>query len=353
MRRVDLRARADVHAARRLVEDDDGPRLRADTARAAASADCRPTAWPPAARASPRARRTRAPRRGRAAPLACERRAHPARANARQRRDRDVRARRHQRKQPATLAILGEVRDAAADRLGRRCAKRTARRRRGRRRSTASAPTIARPTDVRPAPTRPARPTISPARTVNETSRNAAAPTSAARPRARRRPARGRARELLGHVAPDHPADQLRRDRAPAAGAVRHAPAVAQHGHAIGEREDLVEAMRDVDDAEPARAQPAAARRAGDRPRGPTGWPSARPESAPARRRPSARAISTICCCATLSRATGASRVDVDAELVEHAAAPRASSRARAQPHGRRARGRERCCRRRSAPARA
>ena len=69
--------------------------------------------------------------------------------------------------------------------------------------------------------------------------------------RARRRVAR---RKLLGYVPADHPADELRAIEAGGRRG-RHVAAVPQHGHPIGDREDLVEPVRDVDDAQPAIAQ--------------------------------------------------------------------------------------------------
>ena len=198
---------------------------------------------------------------------------------------------------PRSLRSSVTIREAAIDRV---------RGRRERRRSPSSAhvarrgrcaPTIASATDVRPAPTSPASPTISPSRTVKRDV--AKAPrraerlrtSSAARARRRRRaPEIPRTRR-----GPPSSGSAAARSR-PAAAAVATWPAVPQHGHAIGDREDLVEPVRDVDDAEPAVAQLAHDRRSRrvDFARRQAS-PRARRGSSTRASRSSARAISTIC----------------------------------------------------------
>ena len=72
-----------------------------------------------------------------------------------------------------------------------------------------------------------------------------------------RRARRGRAgRELVGQIAADHGADE----RGPVEGRglpLGHLAAVAQHGHAVGEGEHLLEAVGDVEDGEALLAQAA------------------------------------------------------------------------------------------------
>ena len=158
-------------------------------------------------------------------------------------------------KMPRRLAVLGDVAEAARDRLGRR---------------VGTAPAGRRP---RPRPWRPARRRAPARRTSAPRRRGPASPTiSPCAHRERHVAERGGAteprtsstvspgaggprRELLRHVATHHPANQLRATQALRAHR-RDVPAVAQHRHAIGEREDLFEPVRHVDDAEPALAQP-------------------------------------------------------------------------------------------------
>ena len=109
-----------------------------------------------------------------------------------------------------------------------------------------------------PLPDTPAMPTISPACTVSEAAASPARPcgsvtvtrssTSSARARRARRAA------ALRHLAPDH---QLGERRAVGARgrAVRDLAAGAQHRDAVGDRQHLVQLVRDEDDREPVRHQ--------------------------------------------------------------------------------------------------
>ena len=160
----------------------------------------------------------------------------------------------HRTNHAVTPPILGHIRDAVLDCLAR-CAG-------GDERpidpdSPASAgvrPNSVRASSLRPAPTSPASPTISPARTLNVTSR------TPARWHVRLRMARASRRlhvrfvpEDRRHLAADHERDErgaVHPDRLPRV----DSPAVAQHGDSIGELEDLVEAMADVEHAGPTRA---------------------------------------------------------------------------------------------------
>ena len=192
-------------------------------------------------------------------------------------------------------------------------------------------PKIACASSLRPEPTRPARPTISPARSVRLT------------PLVRRPAARGRATSRTGSPivassfgnrlvdrAADHHLDQVvvagLGDRAG-----RDVGAVAQHGDPVGEHEDLLEAMADVDDADAARRAAAGRCRTAARRRASV---SAAVGSSMIRMRAfceSALAISTRCRLPTESAPTTRADVEVvDVERGEQLARP-----ARASPASR------------------
>ena len=151
-------------------------------------------------------------------------------------------------------ALAGRKAEAGGDGIGGRAdpRRRAADQDRCRRRSGMT-PASARPTASWPAPRSPASPTISPARPSNETgptcprsqTLSPRAPAAARRLRRRRRARRHAADdvgdELVRREVVKRPVD---RDRA----------AVAKHGHGVGDAEDLVEPMRDVDDADVAGA---------------------------------------------------------------------------------------------------
>ena len=181
--------------------------------------------------------------------------------------------------QPLGLAVLGDERDAEPPRVPRRARPRPARPRSGRRRRAVRRwrRTASRGSRCGPSPSRPAMPSTSPARTskLDAVEHPApAAPRSAPRARARaprapaRPPARSAGARRRRRSAPDH-----RRDHPVAVhlGDRRghHVPAVAQHRDPVGQREDLVDPVRDVDDPDAVRGelphdpeQPRALRRA-------------------------------------------------------------------------------------------
>ena len=150
--------------------------------------------------------------------------------------------------------VLRHVGQAGADRLrGGADADGPAAHPRIRRWSAGVRPKSIRASSVRPEPTRPARPTISPARTSRFTSADAAR---------RGRPARGRARatspvgtRALGEdgleVAADHQPDQLVAGRGRPASRVATCAPSRRTVTRSAIAQDLVEAMRDVDDADP------------------------------------------------------------------------------------------------------
>ena len=110
-----------------------------------------------------------------------------------------------------------------------------------------SKPTIALASSVRPAPIRPKKPTTSPAWASNEMSRSLASVESPATDSATvlaRRPAG--AREEVVDVPPDHVLDQAVMGVL-ADGPGRDVAAVAEHGDAVGDLEDLVELVGDVE----------------------------------------------------------------------------------------------------------
>ena len=115
---------------------------------------------------------------------------------------------------------------------------------------------MARASSVRPAPTRPATPTISPRRTEKEMSRSR---PRLPRWRTSRTVSPTSADSLAGdlvEVAADHHRDEV------AHVGLRHRPggdvaAVAEDGDAVAEAEDLLHAVRDVDDAEALRTEAA------------------------------------------------------------------------------------------------
>ena len=208
------------------------------------------------------------------------------------------------RNRPDVLAVLGHHADAGrlavprALRIDRLAADRGSCRR-GRR----ARPKIASQNSLRPEPISPARQTISPARTVIEadcTSGGAltSSASSTTSPILRRCAV---ARKM--HLAPDHQPDQLvgrgLGDRA-RAGEL----AVLQHRHRVAERENLGQAVRDIDDRDAVCRRAAARRRTASRSRSASAPRSARRGSASCRSRDSALAISTICACAGDSAAT-------------------------------------------------
>ena len=113
--------------------------------------------------------------------------------------------------------------------------------------SAGATPKIASATSVRPEPTNPAKPSTSPERTSNVTpskdpSRRRPSTLKATSPGSLRHPV-----EEVGQLPPDHVTDQRR------LGDVRDRPgrdvlAVAEHGDAITQLEDLVEPMADEED---------------------------------------------------------------------------------------------------------
>ena len=170
----------------------------------------------------------------------------------------------------------------------------------------ASAPKIALAISVRPLPTRPNMPTISPARTLKPTSCEDIATARVSRPPARGLPRRALA---LREDRRQRPADHGGISRVLVElgdGTVQHAAAVLEHHDAVGDLEDLLQAVRDVED------RGAGARR-GSRTLANSTPVSAAESTAVGSSRiricgsaTSALAISTICCCATLSRPTSA-----------------------------------------------
>ncbi len=135
------------------------------------------------------------------------------------------------------------------------------------------------PAPARCGPSRrvPARPTISPARTVEADVPGHAA---GARARAPQAPARRSATDDLGKqvldAPPDHHLDEF---GGVGVGDFARADigAVAQHRDAVGDLEHLVEPMADVDDADAARLAAAARCRTGASRRSPSAPRSARP----------------------------------------------------------------------------
>ncbi len=110
---------------------------------------------------------------------------------------------------------------------------------------------------LRPAPTRPARPTISPARSVSETS----VTPGADRPSTEIDDGRIGSGRLLRRIRPadgpaEHPGDEARLGLVGDRAGADHA-AVAQHRDGVGQVEDLAEEVRDEDHGVAPRAQPA------------------------------------------------------------------------------------------------
>ena len=206
---------------------------------------------------------------------------------------------RHRQHQPLGLAVLRDQRHADAAVAWRprgELRRATACRRPGPRRSRPrSTPNSASSSSFWPWPSRPPSPTISPRPTVSETpcSRFSQARSRDLEQRRRPRP-RGLWRELAVDLAPDHQLDDL-------VGVLRalgeglDVAAVAEHRAGIGQRLDLVHAVRDVEDAEPLRlaGRAACCRPARRRRRSAPRWP--RRGSGASDRVPSALAISTIC----------------------------------------------------------
>ena len=144
------------------------------------------------------------------------------------------------RPMPALIARLGvwpRGRTLAVDHGSRRC-------------RCARSPKMARASSVRPAPTSPATPTISPRRTENEMSRSRPRFVEVLHLQDRIADLSGLLPEDVADVAADHHPDELAHVRLgdrPGADIA----AVAEHGDAVAEAEDLLHAVRDVDDAEP------------------------------------------------------------------------------------------------------
>ena len=268
---VDLLARADVDAARGLVEQEHLAAAARATCRAPPSAGCRPRAWRRRRRASPRMRSSsmrRAGQRASAIASTSPTRAHRAHDLAPTRATGAPGSPRRScpSTRPRALAVLGHERDPGAIAVARR---------------VAGAPRARRSRT---------RPVIPAARAAEERRRGAPSGPSPSRRRARR-PRRGAPRatrrrrrsgraQLAARVATPSRAARAgpharasasrasrraRREGAPAStvrptisrttssgvvsrGDERAAGApVAQHGDAIAEREDLVHAVRDVD----------------------------------------------------------------------------------------------------------
>ena len=120
--------------------------------------------------------------------------------------------------------------------------------------SIGSSPKIARHSSVRPAPTSPASPTISPARSVKLMSSSFPRRVKCFDPQQlvsrRNRIAPVDRRDF----APDHAVDDLRRRHLRERAGV-HGPPVAQDRDPVADRAQLLEPMRDVDDAHLALAQ--------------------------------------------------------------------------------------------------
>ena len=113
-----------------------------------------------------------------------------------------------------------------------------------------SQPNSARPISSCPAPRRPTRPSSSPCADI-EGHRAGCRRRPDRAPRRRSRPACvGLCEELAGRTADDH-LDQFVRLRL-ADRLLAHQLAVAQHGDAVGDAEDLVEPVRDIDHADAA-----------------------------------------------------------------------------------------------------
>ena len=107
-------------------------------------------------------------------------------------------------------------------------------------------------TSERPAPTSPAMPTISPARDVNDTSRNVLARARFSTRAARRRSAGSRRprREGVLDRAAGHQRDDVRRRRRGGGQVGGDGAAVLEHGDPVADRADLLEPVRDVDDGD-------------------------------------------------------------------------------------------------------
>ena len=161
------------------------------------------------------------------------------------------------RTRPCDAAVLGHIGDAAGARgFGRIDPSPSCRSRRISPCSAGVMPNSACASSLRPEPTRPARPTISPARTSRLTSlvigwRTRSRASSTGAPIG----TDDLGKEVLD-AAPDHHLDELGGVRV---GHLARADigAVAQHRDAVGDLEDLVEPMADVDDPDAARLEPA------------------------------------------------------------------------------------------------
>ena len=257
--RVDLRLRADVHAARRLVEDQDAalrrePFRQHDLLLVAARQRRRPARRAPArARAGARSTADAAPRSARAVMNA-------ERASRAQNRQRRVVERAH-RRAPGPAACDPRARGRCRARIASagRVACRAAARDRDVARRVADRGRTA-PARPRSGRRRPARrsPTTSPARSVNETSaklagldrpstRSSSSPGVARRRAPESTPRAGGRSSSATSVASVELGDRPR----------GHVPAVAQHGDRVAQPEDLLHPVADVDARHAALAQPA------------------------------------------------------------------------------------------------
>ena len=114
---------------------------------------------------------------------------------------------------------------------------------------------MARPMVWWPAPRKPTSPRVSPAATANETGPDALGDEPSTESTTRSDGGGGRAKASVSErptIICTRAAGDVSRG-----GDGRHAAAVAQHGDPVGDAEDLVQAMGDVDDADAAGAQAA------------------------------------------------------------------------------------------------
>ena len=168
-------------------------------------------------------------------------------------------------------------------------------------------PNSASPTSVRRAPTRPANPSTSPARTSNETSLKAPS-----RPRSRTSGPPRRDRPASAGTVAERRARPCPGWRSPASASARGRvdiqPAVTQHGHPVGDLEDLFHPVRDEQDGDALSSQ-GVGRSANSRR---TSWAESDAVGSSMIRTRTlsemALAISTVCCSASVRPRAGASR---------------------------------------------
>ena len=159
--------------------------------------------------------------------------------------------------QPLALAVLRQVGDPAGQRapgMARRGAAPPVQREDPA--PIRVAPKIARASSVRPAPMRPAKPRISPACRSKLTSWNSFPRVKPRTDRSAAAGGRGARREHGREGTADHHADHLVRGRPGPFDGV-DAPSVAEHGDGVADGEDLVDLVRDVQDRDAPRLQPA------------------------------------------------------------------------------------------------